>query len=124
MLDEGAGARDALEIADAVDFLGADARRPRARPTPRTSICTCRSRAARRTRCRSWRTSSLRPTFPEAELKRAARGAADVAPRGQDDPEQLIAVRVPAARLRRRAPLRHAVDRHGGVAQGASRSPT
>ena len=65
-----------------------------------------------------------RPTFPEAELKRLREERLASLLETEDDPEQLIAGRVPARRLRRAAPLRHRDDGHRGVAQGDHRRRT
>ena len=76
MLDEGAGSRSALEIADAVDFLGADLGDERRHRLRRRSGCTCRSRGSP-TRCRSWPTWRCGPTFPQRRARAAAPAAAD-----------------------------------------------
>ena len=62
MLNEGAGSRSSLEIADAVDFLGADLS-ARAASTPLPCGCMCRWRASPK-RCRSWPTSRFGRRFP------------------------------------------------------------
>jgi hypothetical protein len=64
MLSEGAGTRGSLEIADAVDFLGADSRRRERRrllggPAARAGGQTCA------TPCRSWPTSHSGRPFPK-----------------------------------------------------------
>ena len=107
MLDEGAGSRDALEIADAIDFLGAELSATGARRRRRTSTCTCRSRGSP-TRCRSWRTSSRARRFPKPSSKRLREERLAVAARGRRTIRRAAHPgRVPAHRLRHDAPLRH-----------------
>ena len=100
MLDEGAGTRSALEIADAVDFLGASldtgsgvrlVRRAAARP----------GRAAWPRRCRSWPTWRCGPTFPRAELERLRRERLTAILQARDEP----------AHDRRRSPSARALRR-------------
>ena len=119
MLDEGAGARSALEIADAVEFLGAE--------LGTTS---------------SFDASAVRLNVPARALERALPIMADVALeadvpgrrarapaqerltallQARDDPAAVAARRVPARRLRRRASLRHERRRHDGDARRRSR---
>ena len=69
MLDEGAGSRSALEIADEIDFLGAD--------LATTQLLRClrgapqrAGRSSERRRLRVMADVALRPTFPDAELER------------------------------------------------------
>jgi predicted Zn-dependent peptidase len=93
MLDEGAGGRDALAIADAVEFLGAelstfgaadatyvDLHVPVARLADALPIMADVVRA---------------PTFPEAELKRLREERLASLLEMQDDPEQLIQIAFP-----------------------------
>ena len=112
MLDEGAGSRSALEIADAVDFLGADLgadERQRLRPP---SGCTCRSRGSP-TRCRSWPTSRCgrrsRTTSSSACAQQRLTSAAPGARRSARRSAQLAFSRVLYGTD---APLRHGADRH------------
>ena len=58
----------------------------------------------------------LRPTFQDTELKRVRKERLNVVAEAQDDPEQLIRIRVPAPALRRDGSLRHQHHRHVVVA--------
>jgi predicted Zn-dependent peptidase len=88
MLDEGAGARNALQIADAVEYLGAslstsssfdasyvDLQVPVARLSDALSIVA---------------DVALRPTFPEQELQRIREELLTTLLQAQDDPEELV----------------------------------
>jgi zinc protease len=88
MLDEGAGGRDALQIADAVEHLGAslsssssfdasyvDLHVPVARLSDALSIMS---------------DVALRPTFPEKGLQRVREDLLTSLLQAQDDPEQLV----------------------------------
>jgi predicted Zn-dependent peptidase len=88
MLDEGAGARDALQIADAVEYLGAslstessydasyiDLQVPVARLPDALAIVA---------------DVGLRPTFPEKELQRIREELLTNLLQAQDDPEELV----------------------------------
>jgi zinc protease len=111
MLDEGAGTRSALEIADAVDYLGAalntearsdassvDLHVPVARLADALSI---------------FGEVVTNPTFPESELKRLREEALTSLVQAQDDPEQLVQFAFP--RL-----LFGATHRYGTLSMGTA----
>jgi predicted Zn-dependent peptidase len=68
MLDEGAGARDALQIADAVDYLGASLSTSSSSDAASVELHVPVARLGDALPIMS--DVALRPTFPEAELKR------------------------------------------------------
>ena len=83
----------------------------RARTTRRTSICIFRPPVSR-TRCRSWRTSCCgRPSQPRSSSG-SAKERLTRCSQAQDDPEQLIQLRLSAPALRRDGALRHEQHRH------------
>jgi predicted Zn-dependent peptidase len=88
MLDEGAGARNALQIADAVDYLGANL------STDSTSDATSidlHVPVARLSEALPIMADvALRPTFPEDELKRVREDLLTSLIEAEDDPESLI----------------------------------
>src|SRR3954465_15080187 len=88
MLDEGAGRRDALQIADAVDYLGANL------STDSTSDATSIDLHVPVARLGDalpiMADVALRPTFPEDELKRVREELLTSLIEAQDDPESLI----------------------------------
>jgi zinc protease len=88
MLDEGAGPRDALQIADAVDYLGANLSTS---STSDASFVDLHVPAAR------WGDAlpimadvALRPTFPQEELQRVREELLTSIVQAEDDPESLI----------------------------------
>lgn len=88
MLDEGAGSRSALEIADAVDFLGADLA---ASSTSDASFVDLHVPVARVGNALPIMADIVaRPTFPETELKRLREERLASLLEAQDDPEQLV----------------------------------
>ena len=88
MLDEGAGSRDALQIADAIDYLGASL------STDSTSDATSIELHVPVARLGDalpiMADVALRPTFPEDELKRVREDLLTSLIEAQDDPESLI----------------------------------
>ena len=116
MLDEGAGARDALQIADGIDYLGASLSTSSTFDAAFVELHVPVARLGDALPIMA--DVALRPTFPEKELQRVARGAAGVDPPGAGRPGGARPVRVPAARLRPPAPLRHDVVRDRGVGEG------
>ncbi|MBW8712572.1 MAG: insulinase family protein [Acidobacteria bacterium] len=88
MLDEGAGSRDALQIADAIDYLGASL------ATDSTSDATSIELHVPVARLGDalpiMADVALRPTFPEDELKRVREDLLTSLIEAQDDPESLI----------------------------------
>jgi predicted Zn-dependent peptidase len=88
MLDEGAGSRDALQIADAVDYLGATL------STDSTSDASSIELHVPVTRLTEalpiMADVALRPTFPDDELKRVRADLLTSFIEAEDDPETLI----------------------------------
>ena len=105
MLDEGAGSRNALELADAVDFLGASLATTASfdASAVRLNVPVARVKDA----LPLMADVVLRPTFPDAELERLRSGAAHGAPAGEGRSRVGGATGVCADRLRRDASLRH-----------------
>jgi zinc protease len=93
MLDEGAGSRSALEIADAIDFLGAELTTG---GTPDASFVDLHIPVARIADGLAVMSDVVaRPTFPESELKRLRDERLASLLEAQDDPEQLVAFAFP-----------------------------
>jgi predicted Zn-dependent peptidase len=93
MLDEGAGSRNALEIADAVDFLGADLE---ASAAVDFSTVDLQVPVARLPEALAVMTDVVgRPTFPDAEIKRLRDERLASLLEAQDDPEELVQVAFP-----------------------------
>jgi len=93
MLDEGAGSRNALEIADAVDYLGAELSTT---GTPDATFVDLHVPVARLADALPIMADVVaRPTFPEAELNRLREERLASLLEMQDDPEQLIQVAFP-----------------------------
>jgi len=88
MLDEGAGTRNALQIADAVDFLGASLSTS---STSDASYVELHVPVARLGDALPIMADvALRPTFPEEELKRVREDLLTSLIQAEDDPESLI----------------------------------
>ena len=88
MLDEGAGARSALEVADAIDFLGANLSTD---ATVDASYVELHVPVARLGAALPIMADVVaRPTFPAAELKRLREERLASLLEAQDDPEQLV----------------------------------
>jgi zinc protease len=93
MLDEGAGTRNALEIADAVDFLGAELV---ATGATDASYVDLHVPVARLTDALPIMADVVaRPTFPDAELKRLREERLASLLETEDDPEELIQAAFP-----------------------------
>ncbi len=93
MLDEGAAGRSALEIADAIDFLGADLQTG---GTPDVSLVDLHVPVARLADALAVMADVVaRPTFPESELKRLRDERLAALLEAEDDPEQLIGFAFP-----------------------------
>jgi zinc protease len=88
MLDEGAGSRTALELADAIDFLGAELSTNGATDASYVDLHVPVARLADALPIMA--DVIARPTFPEAELKRLREARLAGLLEAQDDPEQLI----------------------------------
>ena len=93
MVDEGAGTRSALEIADAVDFLGAALSADAAVDATYVDLHVPVARLADALPLMA--DVVARPTFPEAELKRLREERLASLLETEDDPEQLIQVAFP-----------------------------
>jgi predicted Zn-dependent peptidase len=93
MLDEGAGTRSALELADAVDFLGASLNTG---STFDASTVTLHVPAARLADALPLMADVvLHPTFPEKELQRIREEDLTQLIQAQDDPEALVRIAFP-----------------------------
>ncbi len=93
MLDEGAGSRSSLEIADAIDFLGADLTTG---GTPDVSLVDLQVPVARLADALAVMGDVVaRPTFSEDELKRVRDERLASLLEAQDDPEQLVGFAFP-----------------------------
>ena len=107
MLDEGAGNRSALEIADAIDYLGADLSASAGVDASTVDLHVPVARLADALAVMA--DVVARPTFPDAELKRLREERLASLLEAQDDPEQLIQFAFPhivfGARHRYGSPL-------------------
>jgi zinc protease len=93
MLDEGAGGKTALEIADAIDFLGAELSTSAASDAAYVELHVPVARLADALPVMA--DIVARPTFPEAELKRLREERLASLLETEDDPEQLVGVAFP-----------------------------
>ena len=93
MLDEGAGSRSALEIADAIDFLGAQLNATGGADAILVDLHVPVARLGDALPVMA--DVVTRPTFPEAELNRLREERLASLLEMQDDPEQLIQVAFP-----------------------------
>jgi predicted Zn-dependent peptidase len=93
MLDEGAGGRSALEIADAIDFLGADLSPSGSVDASYVDLHVPVAKLADALPIMG--DVVARPTFPDAELNRLREERLASLLETQDDPEQLIQVAFP-----------------------------
>ena len=119
MLDEGAGARSALEIADAIDFLGADLGATSGIDSSAVRLHVPVARLADALPIMA--DVALRPTFPTDELERLRQERLTGLLQARDDPPTIASAGVRARALRPGAPLRHADDRHRRDDQGVHR---
>ena len=115
MLDEGAGTRSALEIADEVEFLGAELATSSGFDSSSVSLGVPVSRLGPALAVMA--DVALRPTFPDDELERVRKERHDQPAAGQGRRGGGGADGVRAAALRRNASLRHRSHRHGSNAQ-------
>lgn len=93
MLDEGAGSRSALDIADAIDFLGADLSES---TTVDQSTVQLHVPVARLADALAVMTDVVaHPTFPDPEMKRVRDERLASLLEAQDDPEELVQVAFP-----------------------------
>ncbi len=88
MLDEGAGARDALQIADAVDYLGANLSTSSSSDASYVDLQVPVARLSDALPIMA--DVALRPTFPQDELKRVREELLTSIVEAQDDPATLI----------------------------------
>jgi len=93
MLDEGAGSRSALEISDAIDFLGAELSTAGTADGAYVELHVPVARLA--DALPVFADVVARPAFPDAELKRLRDERVASLLEMQDDPEQLIQVAFP-----------------------------
>ncbi len=93
MLDEGAGSRSALEIADAIDFLGAELTTTGGVDATFVELHVPVARLGDALAVMA--DVVARPTFPEAELNRLREERLASLLEMQDDPEQMIQVAFP-----------------------------
>ncbi len=93
MLDEGAGSRSALQISDEIDFLGASLETT---ATVDSTYIELHGPVARLADALPLMADVvMRPTFPEAELKRLREERLASLLEMEDDPEQLVTVAFP-----------------------------
>jgi zinc protease len=88
MLDEGAGSRNALQIADAIDYLGATLSTESSFDASSIDLHVPMARLAEALPIMS--DVALRPTFPEEELKRVREDLLTSFVEAEDDPESLV----------------------------------
>ena len=93
MLDEGAGNRGALEIADAVDYLGADLSTESSFDSSAISLHVPVARLQEAVAIMA--DVALRPTFPDKELQRVRDERLTSLLQAEDDPETLIRIAFP-----------------------------
>jgi zinc protease len=93
MLDEGAGNRSALEIADAIDYLGAELDTSSSSDASYVELHVPVARLGDALPVMA--DVIAHPTFPDAELKRLREEALTSLVEAEDDPEQLIQVAFP-----------------------------
>ena len=115
MLDEGAGSRSALDIADATDFLGADLSASSAIDASYVELHVPVARLADALPIMA--DVVARPTFPDDELKRLREERLASLLEAQDDPEQLIQFAFPRV-------VYGATHRYGSPSMGTRSSIT
>jgi predicted Zn-dependent peptidase len=93
MLDEGAGQRDALQISDAVDFLGANLSTSSSSDASFVQLHVPVARLGDALPIMA--DVALRPTFPEKELARVREDLLTSILQAQDDPEELVTFAFP-----------------------------
>lgn len=90
MMDEGAGERDALELADAIDFLGASLSVSSGTHTTRVALHTPLSKLERALPIMA--DVVLRPTFPRDELERKRKSRLTSLLQAHDEPNAIASV--------------------------------
>jgi zinc protease len=93
MLDEGAGSRSALELADAIDFLGAELAASSSFDQSRVRLSVPVARLSDALSLMA--DVVLRPTFPDAEIDRVRKERLTQLLQVRDDPEALIGLAFP-----------------------------
>lgn len=93
MLDEGAGSRSALQVSDEVDFLGASLETTATADSTYVELHVPVARLGDALPIMA--DVVMRPTFPEAELKRLREERLATLLEMEDDPEQLVTVAFP-----------------------------
>jgi predicted Zn-dependent peptidase len=93
MLDEGAGSRSALEIADAVDHLGATLRTGSSFDASTVGLWVPVARLVEALAIMA--DVALRPTFPEAELERLRKERLTAMLQARDDPRSILQIAFP-----------------------------
>jgi predicted Zn-dependent peptidase len=93
LLDEGAGTRNALEIADAVDFLGADLSTDSSSDAATISLHVPVARLGDALPIMA--DVALRPQFPEKELQRVREELLAALIQAQDDPASVVQIAFP-----------------------------
>src|SRR5207245_5104568 len=93
MLEEGAGSRSALEIADSVDFLGADLGAASGIDSSAVRLHVPVARLADALPIMA--DVALRPTFPQDELERLRRQRLTALLQARDDPAAIVAQTFP-----------------------------
>ena len=109
MLDEGAANRSSLEIADAIDFLGADL--DAAAGIDQTTVMLHVPVARLEASLPIMADVALRPSFPPGDLERLRRERLTSILQARDDPATIGALAFSAGPLRAGASVRHADDR-------------
>jgi predicted Zn-dependent peptidase len=90
MLDKGAGSRDALQLADAIDFLGANFS---AGAGPHTTVVSINTPLAKLDSALAlFADVALRPTFPDAELERLRKERLTTLLQWHDRPSSIASV--------------------------------
>ncbi len=116
MLDEGAGNRSALEIADAIEFVGATLATTSSfdASAVRLNVPVERMQEALPVMA----DVALRPTFPEEELDRLRQERITALIQARDEPESIAPLAFSRLLYRADASVRHRRHRHAGHAQG------
>ena len=111
MLEQGAGTRSALEVADAIDFLGADLA---AASGTDSMVVRLHAPVTRLSDALPIMADVvLRPTFPQQELDRQRRQRLTSILQARDSPETVSSVAFQRELYRPGASVRHAAVRHG-----------
>ena len=120
MLTEGAGSRAALEIADAIDFLGADLGAASAIDSSAIRLHVPVARLAEALPIMA--DVALRPTFPKDELERLRQQRLTSLIQSRDDAATIAALAFSRVLVWPDAPLRNRDDGHGRNDQGVHAS--